>query len=283
MKIHLCVVASLLVTALLSPVSGAPEILPEANVFSTSFDAPQYSLGSVYGQDGWIKEGGSNTTNLSAEVIDRDDMRMLKVSNGWNAKTLDWGGGGVASRLFAADSPLTEKLYVSLVTAFDGTITAGDKLITRIHVTNSSNKFNGAVFGIRQVGEEIGFYYTDNNREYSFGTAAANVYYRFVVDMDIALKTYTVSVYDYLTNQLLASSGDAVFRSNSPSDITFLKLGNQNNDDPENDSYSSYFSNVWISTVPPIPEASTVSLLLGGVALCAVAVLKRRSLLGRKN
>lgn len=267
-------------------VCGASLVLPEANVFYTSFEEPDYTLGSLYGQNGWVRNG--STVDASGLVVaggtDGDPAapagnQMAKLLNA-KSGSITYGGAPYASLKFT-NTPLTEKLYFSAVTGFSGTISESTGLISRFYLNNSTDNFFGAAFGIHQDGGELRFFTmfpggTGNATAVSFGTELAqeNVFYRFEVDMDIIAKSYEIRVYDYVTNELLASSDEGRFRGDRAATIDYVRLGNSSNPATNGDDFVTYYDEIWIST-NPIPEPSLVGVFVGAAALAAVVARRR--------
>ncbi len=250
---------------MVASIYGAPVVLPEANLFSTSFEEPDYLPGTVYGQNGWTRSGTTVDTpgmviedGTGAPLSAPDGTQMLQLSN----PNGQYGTGPYANLKFTEEAA-TDRLYFSAVTAFSGSITANTGLISRFYLNNTSDNFYGAAFGIHQQGGELRFFYLNAKNEYvSFGEALAeaDTFYRFEADLDITGLSYVVRVYDYEENTLIASTDKGFFRASKAIDINYLRITNSSNYNTNGDNYVTYYDQIWISTLP-IPEGSTTALL----------------------
>ncbi|MDQ8194777.1 hypothetical protein QEH59_10095 [Coraliomargarita sp. SDUM461004] len=255
-------------------------VVPDDNVYYTSFETPDYALGNVVGQDGWTLSGTTATT--AAEIVVNGEVDYLGGDQMLRLKNATWPSGTprgtpIVNNEFT-DTAMTDKLYFSGVTAFSGTITENETgIISRFYLNNASNSFYGAAFGIHQDitnDNELHFFYMNTSGSaVSFGTAqaAADTFYRFEIDMDIAAKSYEIKVFDYESDSLIATSDSGVFRGDTAMSINYLRVSNSSS--ITTDNYETYYDEIVISSTP-IPESRSLPVYLGLASF--LFVLNRR-------
>lgn len=282
------VIASAL--SLLPTLDAAPLLLPEADLFYTSFESdgtPPYSPGMLRNQNGWVRNG--TLVDAAGEVVvggtggypsSPDGSQMVRLVNALNGSGAH-GGSPIMSVNFASEA-VTDKLYFSGVTGFSGTITEETKIISRMYLNNSSAEWMGVIVGIQQDAGKLRFFYTQQGNTAvptSFGAeASADAFYRFEVDVDIAGKSYAIRVYDSASDSLLASADDGAFRNNTAVTMNYLRINNLSNFPTTGDQFVTYYDQLWIST-QAIPESSSLALIAGGAAIAFC--IRRRSFVAK--
>lgn len=245
----------------------------QTNYYSTGFESPTYTNGSLAGQDvayvggaGWVvaADGIANVTGATNGIIPPQGTQMLEMTRplATNGRTTvqtfaPFGGGAKEDFQFSFQLSADELSNAAI----------------GLSIGSSSQGASGAWAGLKRLDDmsAFAFYYRDGSSSWTqlgTNTLTLGEFYRFEMQINVSAQTFSLSVYDSSNVLQGSQSGINIYFAGT----NYTEITNYNR--IYNDIHQIGATKFYIDDIQVIPEPSTMLLLL--LSASALALLKRR-------